>query len=106
MHEMSEDYINEILGAVPDLKDYYMEQALEIQKRILAAFMEAQEKGEIRKDLNPEFHLFILNHLYELANDERLRKIHPDTYELARELTQFYFFGITARPEEELTDEK
>lgn len=100
MHEMSEDYINEILGAVPEIKDYYLQQALETQKRVLAAFMEAQEKGEIREDINPEFHLFMLNHLLELAKDERLRKIHHNSHDLARELTQFYFFGITARPKD------
>jgi AcrR family transcriptional regulator len=104
MHEMSEDYINEILGAVPEIRDYYSQQALETQKRVLAAFMDAQEKGEIREDINPEFHLFMLNHLLELAKDERLIKIHKNSYELARELTQFYFFGITARPKDATDD--
>jgi AcrR family transcriptional regulator len=97
LHEMSPEYLNEILGAVPEIKNYYVEQANITQKRIIEAFMHAQEKGEIRKDLNPEFHIFMLNHILELLDDDRLKKIFQDPIELSRELIQFYFFGITAR---------
>jgi len=97
LNEMSPEYLNEILGAVPEMKDYYIKQAHETQKRILEAYIRAQEKGEIRKDLSPEFHIFMLNHILELLDDDRLKKIFQDPIALSRELIQFYFFGITAR---------
>jgi hypothetical protein len=99
LNEMSPEYLNEILGAVPEIKDYYVKQAQETQKRIIEAFMQAQEKGEIRKDLNPEFHIFMLNHILELLDDDRLKTIFKDPIDLSRELIQFYFYGITARGE-------
>ena len=60
-------------------------------------FKDAQRKGEIRKDMKPEFINFILNHMVELGSDPILNSLYPNAQEMILELTNFFFYGILPR---------
>ena len=65
----------------------------------LACGIEAQRKGEIRQDIKPEFINFFLDLMVKLVNDPSLNKIYPDAQEMILELTNFFFYGILPRAE-------
>jgi len=57
-------------------------------------YIEAQKKGDIRKDIKPEFIIYFLNHMYDMIKDEQLIAMYKSPGELATELIKFFFYGI------------
>jgi AcrR family transcriptional regulator len=57
-------------------------------------FKQAQEKGEIRENLNLDFMLIMLNDINDKILDEKLNKIFPKKEDLVMQLTHFFFYGI------------
>lgn len=73
-------------------------------RNVIARFMEfiinAQKRGEIRPDIKPEFLMTVLDKLYELGNDERLRSMYPSLIEFNREVKDFFWYGIITRDDD------
>ena len=76
---------------IAELLEKLMEKSL---NEILNGFKAARENGDIRQNLKPEFILYFLNHMTEMAKDENLLKLYSSPNELALELTNFFFYGI------------
>jgi hypothetical protein len=57
-------------------------------------FMDAKQKGLIRKDITPTFLLVILDKLREMALDERMIAAYDNAQEIAVEITKFFLYGI------------
>ena len=76
---------------IAELLEKLMEKSL---NEILNGFKAARENGDIRQNLKPEFILYFLNHMTEMAKDENLLKLYRSPNELAIELTNFIFYGI------------
>ena len=64
--------------------------------RFFEFIINAQKRGEIRKDIKPEFLMTVLDRLYDLGNDEKLRSIYPNLLEFNREIKDFFWFGVMA----------
>jgi len=98
--KMNREFLDEILGTVPQMKDFWDE----IQAKNYQLFMDfvtkAQERGDIR-EMHPEFFLAVLNKLHELILDENLRNIYSDYTEFIREVNSFFFFGILPAQDQE-----
>ena len=54
----------------------------------------AQKKGWIRKDIKPEFILYVLDDMYLKMTDERLLSLYKSQEDMVMELTNFFFYGI------------
>lgn len=57
-------------------------------------FRKAKKKGEIRKNININFLIYILNTIQEMTKDEKLTSLYKNPNELIMELTNFFFYGI------------
>jgi hypothetical protein len=57
-------------------------------------FKQAQNKGEIRENLNLDFMLYMLNDINDKVLDEKLNKMFPKKEDLVMQLTNFFFYGI------------
>jgi AcrR family transcriptional regulator len=91
---MSEIFIEEILPIHMehmDLEGY--------KKRFMQFIVNAQKRGEVRRDIRPEFFIAVLDKLQELAFDEELIKKYPNFMEFNREIKDFLWFGFYARPD-------
>ena len=97
---ISKEFYRDLLGYTPEIHDFMMERTQQGVHQMLDIFSEAQQKGEIRKDLNLEFLSFMLDHLLELREDPRLLSIFPNTYELTRDWMNFIFYGIMGKSEQ------
>lgn len=93
LSKMSTEFIEEVLPI-----DIEMES---VMQRFHTFIVEAQRKGDIRAEIHPEFLLAVLDKVYQLARDDDLRKGYPSIIEFNRELKDFFWFGVVARPQSE-----
>jgi len=96
--EISNEMIDDILGH-PDeeIKNYYQSIATTVLQEVVRWYAEAQKKGEVRQDIRVEFMMFFMNHMMELAQDERLLGIYGNSRDAIMELLNFFFYGIMPR---------
>ncbi len=98
--EMSSEFMDDLLvHAEPEIMQFMGEQRKYFLGIVHADYVEAQKKGEIRKDVKPEFIIYFLNHLNDMLKDEVLVNMYKDPNELAMELIRFFFYGVTNRDE-------
>jgi len=103
--ESSEDIGQEMLK---DLMANRIPQVAELMEKIsrenfalfLNDMISAQEKGEIRTDINPHFIIAILGRMQEMAADENVLSMYESPQALTSEIINFFFYGILAREEE------
>ncbi len=100
--ESSKDISNEFMNdyirhADPEMVKFLNQKKDENLKMIVNDYIQAQKKGDIRKDIKPEFILYILNHLQEIVKDEQLEKIYDNPQDIIMEFTNFFFYGILPR---------
>ena len=96
LHDMSELFFEDLLHAEdPDLAAYRQEFAAKSIGQVMDFYRQAQEKGEIRKDIKLEFILYFINHLFDMVDDENLRHLYDNPEEMMVELLNFFFYGIT-----------
>jgi len=94
---------------VSNISDIFIEEILpihmehidmeEYRKRFVQFIVDAQKRGEVRREIRPEFFIAVLDKLHELALDEELIKSYPSFMEFNREIKDFFWFGIYARPD-------
>ncbi len=96
--DMSNEFANDlVLHAEPELLELYTRKKEEVLQMVFSDYTEAQKKGEIRKDVKPEFLIYFLNHIYEMLEDEKLTQLYSSPNEMAMELIRFFFYGILDR---------
>lgn len=98
--EMSSEFMDDLLvHAEPEIMQFMGEQRKYFLGIVHADYVEAQKKGEIRKDVKPEFIIYFLNHMNNMMQDKTLVNMYKDPNELAMELIRFFFYGVTNRDE-------
>ncbi len=94
-NDVSQELLDDLFkNGDPDIIDYFVQKRKEGIQIILNDYIEAQKKGEIRQDINPKFILYFLNHMFDMAADEKLVALYENTQDLIMELTSFFFYGI------------
>lgn len=83
----------------PDLLEFLQTRTNQILERFMESIINAQAKGEVRKNIKPEFIIYFFNHVQTMASDEKLLAIYPNAQELIMELLNFFFHGILADDE-------
>ena len=78
----------------PDLAEFIQVESAKVYKEVLKDYTEAQKRGDIRKDIKPEFIQFFLNYILEMAKDEKLLALYGHPQKLIMELVNFFFYGI------------
>ncbi len=91
---MSDFFIEEIMSLDFDINAQY-------NQKFMQFIAEAQKKGEVRPEIRPEFFMAVLEKLRELAFDEELINNYPSFIEFNREIKDFFWYGIYARPDME-----
>ncbi|MCH8068940.1 MAG: TetR/AcrR family transcriptional regulator [Candidatus Marinimicrobia bacterium] len=96
----SKEFYQDIIGYTQEIHDFVLERSQQGIQQMKDLFREAQQKGELKKDLNLEFLSFMLDHLLELREDPRLLSIFPNMYELTRDWLNLFFYGVMAQDEQ------
>ena len=90
-HEFFDDYY---LHAEPELKEFLNEKIQQSLVLIYNDYTAAQKRGEIRKDIKPEFIIYFLNKMMEMVQDKQLESQYANPQDLIMEVTNFFFYGI------------
>jgi AcrR family transcriptional regulator len=96
---ISHQFALEYFYASPDLKDFFEKLARDSLTRFLEFLKAAQKKGEVRRDLKPEFLMAIINNIKFLVKDEALINSYPSYHDFVMEVNNFLFYGILPRPD-------
>lgn len=93
--DMSKEMLADLYGNPdPEIKGFIRRKAAENLQTTMRDFSEAQEKGEVRADIKPEFIIYFLNHMLEMLEDDNLVTMYDSVQDLTRELINFFFYGI------------
>ncbi len=93
--EISEELIKDIYkNEEPALIEFMAEKKKQSMNEILNTFTIAQRKGWMRKDIKPEFIVYFINKINDMATDETLLAMYKSPQSLIMELTHFFFYGI------------
>lgn len=92
--EFFEDYL---LRPDTEIFTFIMQKKKESLGAFLHDLVEAQKRGDVRRDIKPEFIMFMMDHVTEMASDERLVKMYKTPKELIAELNRYFFYGILPR---------
>jgi hypothetical protein len=78
----------------PELNRILVDQQITNIKAITDMYLKAQKEGDIRKDIKPEFIVYFLNHMMDMAKDDKLLALYDNPRDLVMELTNFFFYGL------------
>ncbi|HKK62224.1 MAG TPA: TetR/AcrR family transcriptional regulator [Bacteroidales bacterium] len=93
--EMSNEFMDDLMiHGEPEMMQYMQKVSQKALAIVQNDYIEAQKKGDIRKDIKPEFIIYFLNHMYDMIKDEQLIAMYKSPGELATELIKFFFYGI------------
>jgi len=96
--EVSREILDDLLHSpIPEIAEFIQQQYKQNVQLLLADLTKAQERGEIRQHIKPEFLLFFIQHMVELASDERLTGMFDSPQDMTRELLNLFFYGILPR---------
>lgn len=94
-NDVSREFFNDFYKtADPDLTAFFNKMVQDYFQLFLNDFIEAQKKGFIRTSIKPEFILYFLNHITEMAEDDKLIRMYDNLQDMIMELTNFFFYGI------------
>ncbi len=97
-NDMSREFFDDFhRNASPVLREHFNKLVQSNLETIQKDYIKAQKKGDIRPDINPNFILYYLDKLLEMAKDENLMKMYKSPPDLINELTRFFFYGILSR---------
>ena len=94
--KLSKEFVEEYIESLPDMRESFSEAYQYSIARFMNIMNEAQEKGDVRKNIRPEFFLAVVNKLLELAQDPEVRNLYPNYTDLVLEINNFMFYGIMA----------
>ena len=72
----------------------------EIKRRFIANLRRAQERGEIRADIELEFHWMVVQKCSELFHEGHWQAVLPDAAAFSRQLRTLLWYGLLSRDQE------
>ena len=92
--EYSHEFIDEFMGTNENLKMFYQSVTMKTMELVTDFFKKAQKDGQFRKTVPPEFYVYLIEHISEMMNDDRLKNIISDPHDRFQELMNIIFFGF------------
>jgi AcrR family transcriptional regulator len=92
---LSQEFVNELYkNGDPEIMAFMQEMVKVSLDEFMSDFRTYQKKGEIRRDVKPEFMLYMLNKLVEMTADDNFTRLFDNPADLVRTVSTFYFYGI------------
>lgn len=92
---MSAELIAELVqNPNPEIATMIEERRNQNIKRILKDLQHAQENGDIRPDIKPQFIVYLFDAMTKMMMDSQLNQFYATPRDLIAELVNFFFYGI------------
>jgi AcrR family transcriptional regulator len=92
--KISKEFMAEYMNPDPDLQYFFNDFHTRATIFFIDFIKRSQEKGDVRRDIKPEFLIAIINKMLELAKDETLISLYPQVTDLLLEINNFIYCGI------------
>jgi AcrR family transcriptional regulator len=92
---LSQEFVGELYkNGDPEIMAFMQEMVKVSLDAFMTDFKTYQQKGEIRSDVKPEFMLYMLNKMVDMATDDNFIRLFEDPADMVRTIANFYFYGI------------
>ena len=96
--EYSMEFLNELLADEDsECGSFLMKKRGEAYEFTRKIYADAQERGDIRKDVKIDFIMFMMEYCMEVMRDERVQSMYPDMSQLVHEMFALLFYGMLSR---------
>jgi AcrR family transcriptional regulator len=92
--KFSKEFLAEYMNPDSDLQNFFNDFYARATAFFIDFIKKAQQKGEVRGDIKPEFLVAVLNKMLELAKDETLTSLYPRVIDFSLEINKFIYCGI------------
>jgi AcrR family transcriptional regulator len=92
--KFSREFLAEYMNPDPDLQNFFKDFYARATTFFIDFIKKAQQKGEVREDIKPEFLIAVLNKMLELAKDETLTSLYPRVTDFSLEINNFIYCGV------------
>ena len=92
--KFSKEFLAEYMNPDPDLQNFFRDFYARATTFFIDFIKKAQQKGEVREDIKPEFLVAVLNKMLELAKDETLLSLYSRVTDFSLEINNFIYCGI------------
>jgi AcrR family transcriptional regulator len=93
--DFSQEFVNELYkNGDPEIMAFMQEMVKVSLDAFMSDFKTYQQRGEIRHDVKPEFMLYMLNKMVEMAVDDNFIRLFENPADMVRTVSTFYFYGI------------
>ena len=93
--KFSKEFLAEYMN--PDLQNFIKDFFAQANTFFIDLIKKSQEKGDVRRDIKPEFLVAVLNKMLELAKDETLINLYPRVTDFSLEINNFIYCGIVQK---------
>ncbi len=94
-YDLSKEFLQDFYNKNDtELTSFLHKRTNEIMCIIKEDFAEAIRKGDIRSDIKPDFILYFLNKIIEMASDPELLKLYDSAQDMILEIINIFFYGI------------
>jgi len=92
---LSQEFINELYkNSEPEIMDFMHKMVKLSLDTFMTDFRTFQERGEIRRDVKPEFMLYMLNKMVDMTTDDNFIRLFDNPTDMISSISSFYFYGI------------
>ena len=92
--KFSKEFLAEYMNPDSDLQNFFNDFYARATAFFIDFIKKAQQKGEVRGDIKPEFLVAVLNKMLELAKDETLISLYTGVTDFSVEINNFIYCGI------------
>lgn len=92
--KISKEFMAEYMNPDADLQNFIKDFYGRATIFFIDFIKKAQEKGDVRRDIKPEFLVAILNKMIELAKDETVLNLYASVTDLLFEVNNFIYYGV------------
>ena len=92
--KLSREFIVEYMNPDTEMQLFFTQFYERATNLFIEFIQNSQQKGEVRKDIKPEFLIAAINKLIDLAKDETLIDLYPRAMDFTLEINKFMCFGI------------
>jgi AcrR family transcriptional regulator len=92
---LSQEFVNELYkNGEPEIMEFMHHMVTVSLDTFMSDFKAFQERGEIRRNVKPEFMLYMLNKMTDMTTDDNFIRIFNDPADMISAISNFYFYGI------------
>lgn len=90
----SREFIEDFMHTDEELAVFFNETTDHYMRKFIGFIRGCQEKGEVRRDMKPEFLMAVLTQMIDWLKTSDIHKIYEDYTDFVLEVNKFLFYGI------------